>query len=151
MRLKNDGSYLEEEVQKILSEEKSENFRFRRLYDTKTAGKGMPPQPADFFISCLGVWPRSMHLECKTSNHIGGRLPTFSQLGDLLAWDKAGVPGYVLVHFYTTPALYLFRASRIEDTLAKSWVVPEIPGAVELKLSELLPLILRKLNILKKS
>ena len=122
---KNDGEYLEDGLAEELQTEKSSSFYYRRLFDTHTAGKGMPPQPADFDIAWFGYG--SCHMECKTSESTTSRLVKFSQLGDMLRWGKAGKPGLVLVHFYNLQSLYIFNVADIKNTTAPSWVVPEIP------------------------
>ena len=134
--MKNDGKDLEDEAQKEFNKNVDPNFHWRRLYDTFTAKRGMPPQPADFFLSELGTG--SAHLECKTSEHKGCRLRTFSQLGDMLRWQQAGVAGFVLCHFYVPNELLLFDIKNI-DPLLPSWVVTEVKDVVKLKRIELLP------------
>lgn len=118
---RNDGRYLEDAVQEELKKISCSHFHFRRLYDTYTAKKGMPPQPADFFLSSQkGHCFRAIHLECKTTKSNTLRFDTFSQLADMKRWAMAGVLGYVLVHFYTPDRLFMIDVDDLDETAA-SW------------------------------
>jgi len=116
-RSRNDGKYLEDAVYIEFSKELSMDFMWRRLYDTQTAGKGLPPQPADFDICYQGY---SAHLESKTSGEKTKSLKSFSQYADMRRWSMAGKPGYVLLHLYYFDELFLFDVSRLDPEL-KSW------------------------------
>lgn len=114
---RNDGKYLEDAVYIEFSKELSLDFCFRRLYDTFTAGHGMPPQPADFDICYRG---KSCHLECKTSASKTKALKSFSQYATMRRWAQAGKPGYVLLHLYEFDELFLFDVMDLNPTF-KSW------------------------------
>lgn len=121
----NDGKYLEEAVEKYLKTIKRTEFHWRRLYDAHSARNYMPAQPADFFISDsrgYRIGSNSCHLECKTSKHKKMRLTKFSQHSALNRWNLAGVPGYVLVHFYVPDKMFLVPSWEL-DIGKPSWVI----------------------------
>lgn len=112
-----DGKYLEIAAMKEFEKSVDPDFHWRRLYDTHTAGKGMPPQPADFDICYQG---HSAHLECKTSGSSSKSLKNFSQYAGLKRWALAGKRGYALLHLYEYDELFLFDVSKLDPEL-KSW------------------------------
>jgi hypothetical protein len=123
--MKNDGGYLENEFQKALKKTKLLSFYWRRLYDAKSVGTNkVPAQPADFFLS--SKLSGASHVEVKSRAGKTFRLAKFDQEADLRRWSAAGVPGYVLVHFYQTgDTLYLVNVRDLTPGLP-SWKIDHI-------------------------
>ncbi len=119
--MKNDGRYLEQAVEDELKKITRVGFHWRRLYDTKAARNVLPAQPSDYFISNHGT---TVHLEVKSQQGKTKRLKKFSQLADMQRWRRAGVEGYVLVHFYELDEIYLVNVSNLEFG-KPSWVLSE--------------------------
>ncbi len=99
--MKNDGKYLEKAVEDYLKTIKISNFHWRRLPDARAARGSIPAQPSDFFVS---IWDGRkaipFHLECKSSNSRTRRIQKPSQYAQMIRWDKAGIEGIILVHFW---------------------------------------------------
>ena len=118
---KNDGKYLEVAVDKYLRTTKQPEFHWRRLFDSYSVRKGAPPQPSDYLLSWAGKF--TAHLECKTTSNTTLRLSMFDQYGDMIRWSSAGVPGFVLVHFYILDRLFVVPVTALEK--ASSWKANE--------------------------
>ena len=125
MSRSNDGKYLEDAVEEELKKIQTERFRYRRLPDARTARGMFPAQPADFFASYCDDYDRSSigaHIECKSVKGKTRRLPKFAQHAEMLAWDKAGVLGYLVVHFHEIEEIYVVHVNDIP--IGKpSWVL----------------------------
>jgi penicillin-binding protein-related factor A (putative recombinase) len=94
----NDGKYLEDLVQKWFDSKDDVDLMMCRLPDSRSARNLIQAQNADFLLSLKGLG--AFHLECKS---IGGKkrqLRMFKQYPLMRRWDLAGVPGFVLMHFY---------------------------------------------------
>ena len=125
MSKSNDGKYLEDAVEEELKKITTERFRYRRLPDARTARGMFPAQPADFFASHYDTYDNSslgVHIECKSIKGKTRRLPKFAQHAEMLAWDKAGVLGYLVVHFHEIEEIYVVCVASIP--IGKpSWVL----------------------------
>lgn len=117
--MRNDGKYLEDELETQLKKITRTDFHWRRLHDAKAARTYMPAQPADFFIADKG---KAFHVECKSVGKKTRRFPKFTQLPDMLRWQKAGVPGYVLIHFHELDEFYFVPVTQLEFG-KPSWVI----------------------------
>jgi len=109
--MSNNGTYLENEVQKHLKKIKVSTFRFRRMQDSKAARNVITANPSDFFIANSD---KCFHLECKSRDSTTERLEKFDQLAELKAWDQAGVTGLILVHFHKTDIFKLAPTAELE-------------------------------------
>lgn len=91
------GKASEDTVQGVLTGFKAKHltFDFDRIYDTRSAGRPLPPRVSDFTVFVLG---RAYALEVKEVK-TGSRLKKFVQLPRLHRRFQAGVYGYVLAHF----------------------------------------------------
>jgi penicillin-binding protein-related factor A (putative recombinase) len=120
----NPGRYLEKQIEKELKKITDSTFRWRRLPDAHAARGALAAQPADFFIASDGM---TIHLEAKSVGGKTFRLPRFSQESELRAWSRAGVLGYILVHFYE---MNVFKAVDIRDLEPgkPSWVLKDFPS-----------------------
>lgn len=127
MSKSNDGKYLEDAVEEELKKIRGENFRYRRLPDARTARGMFPAQPADYFLSYSDPdfqFKRGFHLECKSVKGKTRRLPKFTQHAEMIAWSKAGVLGYVIVHFHETEEIFVVSVNDIP--IGKpSWVLED--------------------------
>ena len=97
---KNDGALLEKYVRECATEN---HWSLHRLYDTKSAGKFLPPQPADFIGVLQGV---PVLLECKSSDQFKSfkecSLKSFikpTQYASFTMWQRNG--GCGLFVFYS--------------------------------------------------
>jgi len=125
MSSRNSGTYLEKALEKELSKITDESFHWERRYDSKSARNFMPAQPADFFMCCTDDYGAySKFLECKSVGKKTRRLPKFAQLPRMLRWQKAGIQGYVLVHFHELDELYLIPVGDLEVG-KPPWVIDE--------------------------
>lgn len=122
---KNSGKYLENLADTHLKTVSFPGFKYRRLHDSYAARNYLIAQPADFFMSNQGL---TKHLECKSQKGTTLRLKSFSQHPEMLEWAKAGVPGFVLVHFYELPTdvFYVVDVTTLELG-QPSWVIKEAP------------------------
>ena len=117
--MKNDGVYLEKLFQDELKKIKRVDFIWRRLYDVKDHGgkSRVQKQPADFIV--CGENPT--HVELKSRKSRSFRLEKFTQYADMRRWALAGMPGYVVVHFYSqNENLYLVNVLAL-DPKKVSW------------------------------
>lgn len=117
----NDGKYLEEAIKKELDKIKISTFRYRRLNDTRAARNIIVAQPADFFLA--DGW--SAHLEAKSVSGKTLRLPMFDQYAEMRDWDRAGVYGYVLIHFWEPDVFCVASINDLEP--APSWSFKSSP------------------------
>jgi len=107
------GKYLEKAVQDYFNSIKRPTFRYRRLQDSTSARNLIHSNPADFFVCDNG---NCFYLECKSVSSKTFRLPKPTQLPELLAWDKAGLPSWFLVHFHIQDVLTWVSTSGLDPT-----------------------------------
>ena len=108
----NDGKYLEQAVEKFFKELNLISVAYLRLPDSRSARNMISAQPADFLVSSdlSGVWVK-FFLECKSKKQKKSGVyemnTKFRQYPHMLRWHKAGMPGYVLVHWSTDDKLQM--------------------------------------------
>jgi hypothetical protein len=125
--MKNDGKYLEDalDIELAKAEIALDNFKYRRLPDSRAARGLIAAQPSDFFVSHR--YSGAAHIECKSSKSKTLRLPKFVQHAEMLGWANAGVAGIVLVHFYVPDRLFLVDVTTMP--IGKpSWVLGDDTG-----------------------
>lgn len=124
--MSNDGKYLEHAVEVELRKYKQTRFFWRRLYDAAAARSKLPAQPSDFFLSFMINDSEAVpiHLECKSVGKKTRRLDkgSFSQLADMKRWSKAGVQGFVLIHFHELDIFCVEDVDNMEFGVP-SWVI----------------------------
>ena len=105
----NPGKYLEDQFEKEMKEKGSDVW-YHRLPDSKSARNLIGKQPADFYVAVKG---EIFHLECKSVKHTF-RLKKFVQHPRMQKAAMAGMPGYVLVHFYVSDSFKLVNIKDLE-------------------------------------
>lgn len=118
MSTDNDGKYLENEAEKYINGLKRMEVAIMRLPDSRSARNLMASQNADFILSSRKFG--ACHLECKSIKGTKLVLKKFRQLPTMQRWAKAGMPGYVLCHFYDTDMFCMVDVQYLDPSKA-SW------------------------------
>lgn len=99
----NDGKYLEQAVEKFFKELGLISVAYLRLPDSRSARNMISAQPADFLVSSDLTGRVKFFLECKSKKQRKSGVyqmdTKFRQYPHMLRWWKAGMNGYVLVHW----------------------------------------------------
>ena len=116
----NDGKYLENLVAKWFDNNDNSEVMLTRLPDSKSARNLIQAQNADFLMSVRGFG--AINLECKSVGGKSQKLKMFRQYPLMKRWAMAGVPGFVLIHFYDIGIVAMFEVtSAIKPEDQKHW------------------------------
>jgi len=94
----NDGRYLEDIVKEWFTDRAMADVMLTRLPDSRSARNLIQAQNADFLMGVKGYG--ACHIECKSIGGLKQNLRMFRQYHLMNKWNLAGVPGFVLIHFY---------------------------------------------------
>lgn len=106
---RNDGKYLESNVENYFNSKRDPEIMIHRLNDSGAARNLTAAQPGDFL---LAIKPNLFLLECKSIKH-KYRLPKFSQHARMNRWEMAGVQGVLLVHHSVDDFYRVVRVSQL--------------------------------------
>lgn len=125
----NAGKYLEDAVEKFFNELNRIDVAIDRLPDTRSARNMIKAQNADFMVSSAVTG--ALYLECKS---IGGSkriLRMFRQYPLMLRWARAGVPGFVLAHYYDIGLMRVYNTQLLSTIplTGKQWNDP-LPAVI---------------------
>jgi hypothetical protein len=119
----NDGKYLEQAVEKFFKELNLISVAYLRLPDSRSARNMISAQPADFLVSSDLTGKVKFFLECKSKKQ---RKPgvyqmdtKFRQYPHMLRWHKAGMGGYVLVHWMPDDKLQMVDIQLLHSGFTK--------------------------------
>lgn len=117
------GHRFEKDVQAALTELQSkERLRFLRLYDSRSAGSFLPPQPADFLVAYT---PFTALLECKASEKFTSLRQCLSshvdaaQAAQMRLWtERTCHPAYVLFYSFVEGVLEVWGGWTVAQSRA---------------------------------
>ena len=119
---KNDGSEIEGFVRDVIT---ANNWSLHRLYDTKSAGKFLPSQPADFIGVLNGV---PLLLECKSSDRFDTfkdcKLKDFikpTQYASFTMWEKNGGCGLFVFYSLFGKKIEIWEGGTVRDAYREGW------------------------------
>lgn len=118
---RNDGKYLEDEIEKQLKKNTDLGIHWIRLPDARAARGRVAAQPADYFLCNRGS---AIYLEAKSQKGKIPRLKRFSQESAMRRWGSAGVRGLLIVHFHELGRLFLVDVKNLESG-KPSWVLKD--------------------------
>lgn len=105
------GKYLENKCKEYFKKKK---IWYHRFYDTTSAGRYLPPQPADFLI----LHPEPIFVECKETESMLLAFSAFRpfQLKTMRDMNKLGIL-YRVVVLYKKKLFYTLDSSKILDAI----------------------------------
>lgn len=119
MSSSNDGKYLEDNFENVVTDLNRIDIAVDRLPDTRAARNIIKAQNADFLVSTAATG--AFYFECKSVGGIKTILRSFRQYPLMHRWAQAGIPGYVLIHYHELNEFWIVDVSNLPKMTGKQY------------------------------